>query len=407
MTAVIKPSRLRGTVAAPSSKSDIQRIAICSMLSDRPTKIIHNSSADDVKAVFACLRSLGADVCDAPDGTTVIPGKCPDSVSLFCGESGAVSRFLTPVAAALCGDVTVDGMPGLRKRPFTELISVIGRHGVTADSDTLPFRLSGRLTPGEYRIRGDISSQYISGLLMALPTLGGPSAIVAEGEITSAGYIEMTMSTMRKFGVYTEKNGNVFSVNPSEYISPEMTVSEGDWSGAAYILACGGDVSVSGLDPASLQRDRRIADILSSVRRLSGDLLTVDVSDIPDLVPAIAASAASCGGTVRMINAGRLRIKESDRLETTRSTLGAMGADISADSDSMTVRGVPSLHGAVIESHGDHRIVMAAAAACASVTERGAFDGELIITGAEAINKSYPDFFEHYKALGGNVRYEL
>ena len=407
MNVVIRPQPLSGTVTAPSSKSDIQRIAVCAMMADNKTVIRHNSGADDVRTVFSCLSALGAEVAHGDGYTSVIPHDPPSEASLFCGESGAVSRFLIPAAAAICGLVRADGLPGLRRRPLLPLVGSMRQNGCEIDSDSLPMEIKGRLLPGDYRIRGDISSQFISGLLMALPKLSGPSRIITEGKTASSGYIEMTLSVLREFGVRIEKQDNIFLISPSGYLSPGEISAEGDWSCAAYILACGSGVSASGLRDDSLQRDKMIKPLIGEISSLGGGDLVIDVSDIPDLVPALAAVASVCHGSVRIVNAGRLRVKESDRLETTHSVLAAMGADISVSEDGLIIRGVKKLHSAVIPSYGDHRIVMAAAAAAARSAETGGFEGELKITNAEAVNKSYPGFFDHYRFLGGDVSYEL
>ena len=407
MNVIIKPGILSGTVPAPSSKSDIQRIAICAMLSDNATVLYHNTSSDDVDTVFRSIGELGAEVVRENGRTVIRPGKAPEKADLFCGESGAVSRFLIPVAAAICPNIHADGMPGLRKRPFAELVSVMHLHGCSIDSDTLPMNIEGRLTPGEYRIKGSISSQYISGLLMALPLLRAPCRITVEDTLSSAGYVDMTISVMKRFGINVMKSGTVFDILPSKYISPGSIRAEGDWSGAAYILSCGRDVSVSGLNGSSLQRDSAASGLLRDIADIRGGSMEIDIDDIPDLLPALAAAASTCRGTVIFTNAGRLAVKESDRLGSTAEVLRSMGADVITGPDSMTVHGVESLHGCVVSSHGDHRIAMAAAAAAARSAENDGFEGELTITGAESVKKSYPDFFEHYRQLGGNVEYEL
>lgn len=401
----IVPRALRGCVKAPPSKSQAVRLIICSALADLPTKInIDGVLPDDIKAALDAAVALGCGIIETDCYVLISPPvEYPKKAEIFCRESGAVSRFMLPVAAALCDEVSIDGEAGLRARPMGELISEMERHGCFIDGDSLPLRIKGRLQPGEYVSGGKTSSQYASGLLLALSVLPGESVLNIDDSLENSGYIAMTVEALRLFGTDIEIRGQRFYINGGRLKSPGSVNVEGDWSGAAYLLGCGQGIELTGLNPESSQKDKEIVPLLSKIRALRGGEIDIDCGNIPDLAPVLAAVAASCRGVVRLYNIERLRFKESDRIKAICETLSSLGADISLSEEGLAIRGADKLHGAVVSSFGDHRIVMAAAVAAAAAAENGKFDGELIIRGAVAVNKSYPDFFTDYKSLGGEI----
>ena len=413
-TVTIAPGAPGGTIRAISSKSDAHRNLICAALADKPTVFAPFTPSNDIDATKSCLAALGTSFLRTQDGgVTVTPGKTPDSPSLDCGESGSTLRFLLPVAAALgCGAVFT-GHGRLPERRVSALLDAMRQNGCTPSAEHLPISLSGRLTPGEYAIIGNESSQYISGLLFALPLTGGDCHIRIIGPCSSRGYIEMTLRTVRRFGITVQEPETGFLVPGGQrYRSPGNAVLEGDWSNAAFFLAAGAlgkTVTVTGLDAATAQRDCEIAPLLARfgaqitqqdgcVTVSPGHLAAqrIDVDQIPDLLPILAVTACAAEGETVLYNAARLRDKESDRLTTTAALLTALGGSVQEEPDALRIRGVGRLKGGTVDGAGDHRIVMAAAVA-AAISE-----ASVTIHGAEAVRKSYPGFFEDLKALGGN-----
>ncbi len=412
MDVEIIPHSLGGTVKAVPSKSDVHRVLICAALSDRRTTVEVHEVSDDILSTARCLEALGAGMEYEEGLLRVTPGdEVPHAPELDCGESGSTLRFLLPVAAAVASEAHFTGRGRLPDRPIGELAAAMKEHGVRFTSPRLPFAISGRLRGGVYEIPGDISSQYITGLLLALPVVGG-GEIRLTSPLKSAPYVRMTERTMSRFGVEVEETGDGWRVKGTPYISPGETAAEGDWSNAAFFLTAGalGDaVTVSGLSGTSPQGDRRILEILGNfgakvscdggARVSRGSLagITVDLEDVPDLLPILAVCAAFARGETRFVNGARLRLKESDRLMAVSSMLRSLGGDVTELADGLTVRG-GQLRGGAVDGFNDHRIVMAAAIA-------GAYSsGPVTISGAEAVNKSYPSFFRDFNALGGISR---
>ncbi|NTU89025.1 MAG: 3-phosphoshikimate 1-carboxyvinyltransferase [Actinobacteria bacterium] len=408
----VSPVPLHGSIDAIPSKSSAHRSFICAACADSETMIFLPHSSVDIDTTIDCLRALGTTIEHENGHYTVIPASFPTSDPLLdCAESGSTLRFLLPVAAALCHNARFTGSGRLPERPIGELMDVMVRHGVRFDSDRLPFSISGSMESGEYTIAGDISSQYISGLLMALPILEGDSHITLTTHLESRGYVEMTLSTLDRFGIDVEGDEVGYSIKGSQrYRAPQNCIIEGDWSNAAFFLAAGAlndEMSVIGLDMASLQGDKAVIEIL---RRFGakvdvvGDRVTVraahlkgcsiDVADIPDLVPILAVVASAAEGETRIYNAARLRLKESDRLRSVAEMLGAIGGDVEETADGLVIRG-KALEGGEVHSYGDHRIVMSAAIAASLCSL------PVTIIDAHAVEKSYPAFFEDLRKLGG------
>lgn len=406
-----------GKIGAIPSKSAAHRLLICAAFADAPTEILCPTVSEDITATIRCLCALGADIRRTEDGFTVTPATDkPTDAALDCGESGSTLRFLLPVTAALGIPARFIRRGRLPHRPLSPLYEEMIRHGASlpADPVTEPLPLSGQITAGRYEIDAGVSSQFISGLLMAMPLMGAPSELHLTGQVESADYIRITTEAMAKFGVCinTSSDGRTYTVRANGYASPKRIPVEGDWSNAAIWLAAGAvgsaPVTVTGLDMNSPQGDRRIVDVLrqfGAAVTVDGDAVTVsptpmhgiclNACQIPDLVPVIAAVAARAVGETRITGIARLRIKESDRVASVTEVLRNLGADISSDETTIVIRGGHPLTGGTVSSFRDHRLVM-----CAFVASLYA-EGWVSVTDAQAIGKSYPDFTSHIAALGG------
>lgn len=410
MDLTLYPFAPYGKIVAPPSKSVAHRILICSALSSGETMIKNVGSSADVIATCSCLRALGAEI-EIRDGSALVKGI--DSVIkggvLDCNESGSTLRFLMPVACALGADATFTGSKKLLSRPSNSLKDELSNHGINVDG----WSLTGQLKSGKFNIDASVSSQYVTGLLLALPTLDGDSQIVLQGEIASKDYIEITLSVLEKFNIKYEKSGNsIFICGNQRFISPKTLVVEGDWSGVAFPLvlgAIGGEVTVCGLDLKSRQGDKQILEVLKKFGakvetfndevKVSKDKTIAFLQDfnaIPDLAPVCSVLAACAKGQSVFTGIERLKIKESDRVKTTLDMLKVAGVSASEENGKMYING-GKIHGAVFSGANDHRIVMSSAI-LASVAEC-----ESRILGADAIGKSYPEFFQDYGLLGGKV----
>lgn len=388
----INPSSISGTVAAIASKSMAHRLMICSALADSPTEIQCRSTSRDIEATRSCLASI-------KDGTS----------PLHCGESGSTLRFLLPVVAALGLDTAFYMEGRLPDRPLAPLDSQLTAHGAVLQKDGAMLRVSGKLMPGEYELPGNVSSQYISGLLFALPLLDGPSKLTITDKIESAPYISMTLDALKQFGVEIIIKDNVYHIPSCAYRSPGKAFVEGDWSNAAFWLCAGAiskPITVTGLDPNSLQGDKAVFDILrqfGAVCTQDADSFTVsptplhginiDAAAIPDLVPILSVVAAKAEGKTTIYNAQRLRLKESDRIETVCRLLTDLGGTVEQTADGMIIHGGTPMTGGTVDSCNDHRIAMAAAVASAICTD------SVTVTGAEAVEKSYPHFWDDFEML--------
>ena len=412
----LMPSSLRGTVTAPPSKSDVHRAIICAALAKGESVVSPVAYSQDILATLDCIKALGAKV--TTDGERVIiDGSSTfsvDSAALDCRESGSTVRFFIPVAAAGGVNAVFSGKGRLPQRPLGVYTELLPGHGVECKTPGgLPFEISGRLAPGVFKVPGDISSQFITGLLFALPLLSGDSVIKLTSKLQSKGYIDMTIDVMRRFGVtVTQMDGDYFIKGGQSYIPTDYT-TEGDWSQAAFFLvgaALGGDVTVESLRLDSRQGDKEIADLLrrfgaevedtdSGVRCKSKSLsgIDIDASQIPDLVPVLSVCAAFAKGTTRIYNAARVRLKESDRLAAMKNALSGCGADIEETDDGLIINGKDTICGGFADGCNDHRIVMSMAIAALRCTD------SVTVSDKESITKSYDDFFEDYRALGGTT----
>ncbi len=406
MRIAISPSRLAGSLDAISSKSHVHRLLICAALADRPTRIRLRGISEDIGATIRCLAAMGCEMDVQPGALLVRPlneKSPPKSVTLDCGESGTTARLLLPLAARLFREFALTGSGSLPGRPFGPLRKALEAAGCALSGDTVPLTGQGQLRPGRFEIAGNVSSQFISGLLFALPLLSGDSEIILTAPLQSQGYVAMTMEALAAFGVKAERTKEGFKVaGGQKFVSPGAVAAEGDWSNAAFFLcmnALGANIAVRGLSATSAQGDREVTDILSRFAAEDGKLrgIRLDASQINDLVPALAVVASVAQGETRIYNAGRLRLKESDRIKTTLAMLLSLGADAEETEDGLVIRGKTRLRGGEVDGAGDHRIVMAAASAVC------ACEGPVAIRGCEAVNKSYPAFFEDFSSLGGII----
>lgn len=403
----IFPRRLQGTLKIPSSKSAGHRMVIAAALSGGG-KVENLTVSADIQATLEGMKALGADY--RLDENTALFYSRRDiqeqSVIIDCNESGSTLRFLLPVAVALCPQKALifKGRGRLLERPLEPYFTLFDEMGIQCRKSQDGLTVQGILKSGECRLSGKISSQFITGLLYALPLLTGDSKIVITDRLESKGYVDMTLEALTTFGIKVENRDYREFIIPGgqRYLSKD-TVVEGDYSQAAFFYAAnfiGGDVLLKGLNPNSSQGDRAVEAILADFAQK--DDCELDVSDIPDLVPALAAAAAYRAGKVtRFVNASRLRIKESDRIAATCLMLRALGAQVEEGEDSITVWGQETLPGTgenALDCCNDHRIAMAAAAAAVGCT------GKVRLLGAECVSKSYPAFWEDYRRLGGEVK---
>ena len=414
----IEPGPLEGRVEQViASKSVIHRALICAAQAEEPTVLEGMASSADTEATCRCLRALGAETEQEKDCLRVIPGKLPEGERLLdCGESGSTLRFLLPVAAAMGAEAAFTGRGKLAQRPLSPLYEEMQAHGaVLSPQGSFPLQCSGQLRSGRYTLAGNVSSQFFSGLIMALPRLPGDSEIRIAGRLESEPYVRMTEETLERFGIRTERTEDrILIPGGQKYRSPGRLRIEGDWSGAAFWLAAGAlsdaGVACGGLNLSSAQGDRAAAEILEAfgaqVTRGPEDMLvkrgrlrgiTLDTADIPDLVPVLAVVAAYAEGETRIRHIARLRLKESDRVASVLALLQSLGGQAEAREDEMIIRGTGGLRGGTVNVFGDHRIAMAAAVAAART------ETAVTIPGAEAVNKSYPGFFDVFRALGGRA----
>ena len=392
----LTPGPRCGCVKIPASKSQAHRLLI----------------------VAALGRALGAEIREEDGALLVRPirdlpaGEC----RLPCGESGSTLRFLLPVVGALGARAVFVREGRLPERPLSPLDRELCAHGMTLEAEGALLHCGGKLVPGDYSLPGNVSSQYLSGLLLALPKLAGESRLTVTGPLESAAYVTMTEEALRLAGIQFDKHNDVYIINgPQKARLPETLTVEGDWSNAAFFLALGAlspqGMKVMGMDRRSSQGDRAVLEILrrfgAEIAEEGTDLLirrgtlraqVIDAAPIPDLIPVLSVVAAVAEGETHIVNAGRLRLKESDRLRSTTAMLSALGAQIEEQPEGLVIGGKPQLLGGTVDTVGDHRIAMSAAVAASVCT------GNVTVEGAGCVQKSYPRFWEDYDALfGGEV----
>lgn len=398
-----------GTVTAPPSKSVAHRALIAAALGGGTVENVQLSQ--DIKATMRCISALGGEY-EYSNGTFTAKkpmGGVQNTVTADCGESGSTLRFFIPIAAALGISVNFIGAKRLFERPLTPYYETLTNDGVTLTPCENGLCQSGGLKKADFKLAGNISSQFVTGLLFALPLIDGGGKITLTTALESKGYVDLTLAELENFGITVQNNGyNEFSVNGTQHYTAANRTVEGDYSGAAFMLcaaALGRNVRVSGLNKNSAQGDKEILNILKKAGAkvwfdengcvcVEADELCgfdADVSQIPDLVPPIAALACFCKGESRILNAARLRIKESDRLKTVRSELNRMGAQVVENEDSLVITGKPFVAGGCsVQTHNDHRIAMM----CAVAAIRA--QSPITIQNAECVAKSYPDFWKDF-----------
>ena len=405
-----------GTVNVPPSKSDVHRAIICAAMANGVSRISPVALSNDIKATIGCIKALGADAVLennvlTVDGTNMYKNK---TALLDCGESGSTLRFFIPIAAVGNINATFVGKGKLPQRPigiFTEALPKAGT--VCKTEGGLPLEIKGQLKSGIFEIPGNVSSQFITGLLLALPILESDSEIVLTSPLESVGYIAMTIRTMKQFGVNIQATEKGWHIKGGQSYKTCDYTTDGDWSQAAFFMVLGavsGKVTVKGVAKDSTQGDKKCAEILArfgaKVTQLDNEVtvekgklkaITIDASQIPDLVPVLSVCAAFAEGTTKIINAERLRIKECDRLKATAELLNNLGGKVKELSDGLEITGVSSLKGGNVNGYNDHRIVMSAAV-CAARS-----DEDITATFAMSINKSYPDFYIDYNSIGGKA----
>ena len=383
MNLCITPGPLEGTVTPPPSKSQAHRAILAQLLAGGGT-VSNLETSQDIEATQRCAAALKAQGTDLP--------------LLDCGESGSTLRFLIPIALALRGGGRFTGRGRLMDRPQKPYFDIFDEKGIFYEQKDGALTVKGELKPGEYRLPGNVSSQFVTGLLYALPLLEGESRIVLTSPLESRGYVDMTLDVLDRFGVRVEVLEDGFLVPGDQVFQARDFTIEADWSQAAFWMAAGllgNPVLTVGLSDQSTQGDRVIDEHFASFAWGTWRTVEIDVSDCPDLLPPLAVMAAFHDGATRLTNAARLRLKESDRLATVTKMLTALGGQVEEGPDWLAIPGTRFLKGGTVDGANDHRIVMAAAIAATRCT------GPVTILGAEAVNKSYPTFWEEYKRLGG------
>ena len=383
----IIPQKLRGAVTPPASKSMAHRAVLAMALAGGTGTLSNLSDSQDIQATKRCVAALKA---PRPEGELLF---------LDCGESGSTLRFLIPIALAVAGGGMFTGHGRLMERPQQPYFDIFDEKGIFYGQTDGVLTVRGTLTPGVYRLPGNVSSQFVTGLLYALPLLPGDSTIEITTPLESGGYVDMTLDMLEKFGISVQnKNYAVFHIPGNQvYQGRDITV-EGDWSQAGFWYSANfldNQVAIQGLNADSTQGDRVVASLYWKLAK-PGDT-DIDVSGCPDLLPPLAVMAAVRSGTTRFVNAARLRMKESDRLATTAAALNALGGRAEEGPDTLTVHGVSAFSGGTVDGANDHRIVMAAAIAATRSS------APVTILDAGAVRKSYPSFWEDYQHLGGDV----
>ncbi|NOZ12599.1 MAG: 3-phosphoshikimate 1-carboxyvinyltransferase [Acidobacteria bacterium] len=411
------PGPVSGTVSAPASKSFMQRAVACALLSDCETEIQNPALSADGKTALRLAGELGAAVGFKGKHVVIRPGARPADCQLNAGESGLSLRMFTPIAAKFPFPINISAAGSLRRRPVEMMEAPLLRLGVrfVSAGGYPPVQVRGPLQSGRVELDASLTSQFLSGLLVALPGCNGDSEILVSG-LTSRPYVEMTLSVLASFGVHWEKDeGNqiVFRCSGGQrFHCPEFTVP-GDWSGAAGILTAGavaGSVTVTGLPQDKLQADRTILEILEQAGArvsVSGESVTVsknrlnafrtDVTHCPDLVPVLTALAIQCRGESTVTGTKRLKFKESDRAVVLHRELKRLGAEITLEEDCMRIRG-GQLRSGRVSASGDHRIAMALAVSALNA------DGPVEIGNTECVDKSYPAFFKDLTQIGVKIQ---
>ena len=420
MDVIITPNKLSGSVVIPPSKSLSHRAIIAASLASGKSKISNVMYSNDIKATINAMRACGASIEEHEDYLIIEGSKVKRMMDVIdANESGSTIRFMIPIALVASEEITFVGHNHLVKRPLDTFLEIFDKQGIKYErgEDYLPLKVNGGLKSGEFQVRGDISSQFITGLLYALPMLDGDSIIHISTEMESKGYIDLTIDILKLFGIEIEnRNYQEFYIKGNQEFKPCDYTIEGDYSQSAFFLvanALGADIKLLAMEEKSHQGDKKILEDMASFGFESsfnnGELIlkngnlhsaTIDFSQSPDLGPALTVLASLAKGKSEFINAGRLRIKECDRITCMKEEINKLGGHVTELPEGLIIEGVNSLHGGVVDSHNDHRVAMALAMATLKM------DGELKIINASSVSKSFPNFWGVFESLGGKVRYE-
>lgn len=412
----IKPQHLKGEIEIPPSKSMAHRAIICAALAKGISKIEHIEYSQDVIATIEALRSLGTEIkqyddCVVIDGTNTFTHQ---KMTIDCNESGSTLRFIIPISLVKKTCVNFIGRGNLGQRPLDIFYTIFNRQNIhyQYQKDCLNLNIEGKLLPDVFEIPGNVSSQFISGLLFALPLLEKDSVIKITSPLESRGYIDLTLEMLSRFGIVIENNNyQEFLIKGNQQYLPCNYYVEADFSQAAFYLvagALGNDLIIKGLNMDSKQGDKEVLTILesmgASICKVENGLkvcchqlqaTNIDGSQYPDIIPILSLAACLAKGKTIIYNAQRLRIKECDRLKAVATELGKLGANITEQEDGLIIQGVDALHGNSVSSWNDHRIAMTLAIASTCMKE------PLVIDNKECVKKSYPNFFEDFIKLGG------
>ena len=420
MDVIITPNKLSGSVVIPPSKSLSHRAIIAASLAKGKSKISNVMYSNDIKATINAMRACGAKIEEYKDYLIIEGSDVIRKESIIdANESGSTIRFMIPIALVSNEEITFVGKNHLVKRPLDTFLEIFDKQGIKYErgEDYLPLKVNGGLKSGEFTVRGDISSQFITGLLYALPLLDGDSVIHISTEMESKGYIDLTIDILKMFGIEIEnRNYQEYYIKGNQKYKPCDYTIEGDYSQSAFFLvanALGADIKLLAMEEKSHQGDKKIINDMNdfgfSTKFINDELVIdkknphsaiIDFSQSPDLGPALTVLASLVPGKSEFINAGRLRIKECDRITCMKEEINKLGGNVEELPDGMIINGVNKLQGGVVDSHNDHRVAMSLAMATLKM------DGELKILNASSVSKSFPNFWEVFENLGGKVRYE-
>lgn len=400
-------------VNIPASKSYVHRMALCAALADGKSVISNVNFSNDINATLDCIKILGCSVNITDDKIEIKGGKFNKELSLYnCGESASTLRFIIPIVLSAVGVGKFVGSETLLKRPLDTYFKVFGDNNIEFDYKTGEYLYAkGDFIKDEYFLNGDVSSQFITGMLLALSHLGGKRKINIVNELLSKPYIDITLEVMEQFGVNVDYSENTFTIQDSTF-KPQVLSAQGDYSQSAFFLVAamlGGKIELGNLPQKTSQGDSVIVDLLKRmggrIERCGDRLIaykselksmgTIDAKDFPDIVPPLALLCTRCLGDTVITNVSRLKIKESDRILATANLLNTLGADVKFDDNNIYIKGDTALHGGTVSSVNDHRIAMTAAVASIASKE------SIIIEESESVKKSYPKFFEDFVRLGG------
>ena len=419
MQLTISPSKLSGTVTAPPSKSMTHRAIFAAALSNGNSVINNISVSNDIEATFNAVKAIGCKLFSLDNAVKVVsiePKKNfinDEELNICCMESGSTLRFLIPIIAAFGINARIFGKGRLLERPIKSYIDSFCHKGVNITKESDFIHISGKLVSGKFTIDGNLSSQFVTGLLLALPILNGNSEIEIVGNLESKPYVDMTIDVLKSFGIIINEKISSYQIPGNQIYKPCNYTIEGDYSQAAFfeVLGCINPVKIKGLKRNSHQGDKIMLNLIESCGaniEWQDDAIVVkpgkklgafraNVTNTPDLAPAMAVLACMCEGISRIEGISRLKLKESDRIVSTTNMIKSLGGEIEVFDNYMTVEGVKKLDGGTVDSYSDHRIVMAASIAAAYSKN------PVKILNAQSVNKSYPNFFEDYKSLGGVV----